>query len=163
MRVEINKKLAEQCLRVKVALVALSPLFAYGAEAQIQRHAAESVSGWTWFFVFAFSALGWVVSEVDKVAELWNLDGRTIYERVKVRLVLFKTVAASAFAGVATFFIGKIAPDILLWALGVDAKTRSTPEIPEMLLLLAAAFAGYMGARWFAWMETKITGKVQTP
>lgn len=148
---------AASMLRVKAALVAASPFAAYAAEQTIHRLSTEAISPWTWLFIAGFALLGWVVSELDKVAELWNLEGRALHERVKARLVFVKSLAAALLAGVIAFFLGKLAPAWLLGAMGV--KADAPPEIPEMALLLGAAFAGYMGARWFAWLELKLTGK----
>lgn len=139
-------------LRAKVALVASWPVLAYGAS----RLDAESISAWTWAFILGFSLLGWVVSDLDKVAELWNLEGKSMYERVRARFVLLKTIAAAEFAGVSTFFLGKLFPAAFLSMMSV--KPEQAPELPEMALMLAAAFAGYMGARWFALIERKLLG-----
>lgn len=157
MRSAIRLPLSVPLLRAKVALVAAWPALAWGAS----RLDAESISAWGWAFILVFSLLGWIVSDLDKVAELWNVAGKSAYERVRGALVLVKTIAASLLAGVSTFFIGKFFPALFLSMLGV--KPETSPELPEMALLLAAAFAGYMGARWFALLEKKLTGKEATP
>lgn len=144
-------------LRIKVALIAFAPVAAWAGEQVLRRAgSAESVTPWTWFFILAFALLGWMVADLDKVAELWNLEGKSPVERVRARLVFVKNVATALLAGVIAFFFGRLFPGLVLGLMGVQT---SAPEIPEMALLLATAFAGYMGARFFAWLELKLTGK----
>jgi hypothetical protein len=151
-------------LRVKAALILATPGLAMAAEqamlAAARRGGLEAVSVWQWFFLFAFSMLGWAVSELDKVAELWNVEGRSKYELMKERLKLLKTVAASIAAGSCVYLLGQEAPAFFLRAIGVaEASTGgASPAIPEMVLFVFVAGAGYMGARWFAWLEAKFFG-----
>lgn len=149
---------SEPLLQAKAAIVAFTPLLAHAAGEQLALR-AESLSPTTWFFIVLFSLLGWIVSDLDKVAELWNLEGKTLHERVRARLVLAKTVGAALLAGVCMFFLGKLAPGVLLGMLGVAGGAR---ELPEMGLLIGTAVAGYMGARFFDWLERRLTGTSRT-
>lgn len=142
-------------LQAKVAIIAATPLAAWAAE-QTMRSSASELSALTWLFIVGFSFLGWAVSDLDKVAELWNVSGKNAYEIWKLRFTLAKTIAASAAAGVCMFFLGSLAPSIALSLLGVQA---SGSQIPEMLLLIFTTGAGYMGARWFDWFEKKFFTK----
>lgn len=156
MRYEGTLSLAGYLLRVKVALVAAMPIAAYAAEQTIHRMSASSLSGLTWMFVVGFALLGWAVADLDKVADLWSVEGQSARELLKARLVLVKTIAASTLAGICMFFLGKLAPGLLIAMLGVQAVT---PEIPEMLLLIFTAGAGYMGSRWWDWFEARFFKK----
>lgn len=143
-------------LRLKVALICCAPWLAYAAEV-VQQHARrgafDEVPAITWWFIAGFSLLGWTVSEVDKAAELWNTEGLTKYQVWKARLGLFKSVAASCAAGLLVYMLGSAAPKIFLRMIGVDAAGA---EMPEMFLFVFISGAGYMGARWFAWLERKL-------
>lgn len=146
-------------LRVKIALVCGTPILAAAADAV--QHAAgrgsiSAVSAWTWGFLIGFAMLGWAVSELDKVAELWNTDGRSQYEIWKERLKLLKGIAAANAAGILVYFLGSASPWFFLRALGV--QTETPPELPEMVLFVFVSGAGYMGVRWFAWLEVKFFG-----
>ena len=156
-----------QLLYAKAILMLLTPGLAMAAEQTIQqaarRGSIEAVTAWTWAFLFGFSMLGWAVSELDKVAELWNVDGRSKYELMRERLKLLKTIAASIAAGILVYFLGQEAPGFFLRAIGVAQAADVGPGavIPEMVLFVFVAGAGYMGARWFAWVEIKFFGARQ--
>jgi hypothetical protein len=139
-------------LRFKVALIASTPIVAWAAAEQISRASASSLPAVTWMFMIGFSLIGWAVADLDKVAELWDTEGHSAYELWKVRLTLLKTIAASIAAGILMFFLGKLAPAMLVGMLGLQGPT---PEVPEMLLLIFTAGAGYMGTRWFDWFEAR--------
>lgn len=161
MTSEKTQRLSLQLLYAKGLLMLLAPGFAWAAEQTIQqvarRGSIEAVTLTTWAFLLAFSMLGWAVSELDKVAELWNTDGRTRYELMRERLTLLKTVAASLAAGMLVYFLGQEAPAIFLRVIGIpEAAPGGNPvAIPEMVLFVLVAGAGYMGARWFAWLEAR--------
>lgn len=141
-------------LRLKAALVLCTPALAYAAEEVVQhtrRGSLEEIPAITWLFLAGFSMLGWAVSELDKVAELWNTDGRSRYEIWKQRLALLKGVAASNAAGLLIYIMGSAAPAFFFRAIGV----QGSPEFPEMVLFVFVSGAGYMGVRWFAWVERK--------
>lgn len=143
-------------LKAKLALAAAAPALAYAGEQAIQGTAASSLSLLTWCFVIAFSLLGWVVADLDKVADLWSVDGQPLREAIKARLKLLQTIAASLLAGVCMFFLGKLSPGILVGLMGIKADA---PQVPEMLLLIFTAGAGYMGSRWWDWFEGRFFKK----
>lgn len=148
--------LSPAMLRAKLAIAGVSPVLAFAGEQAIQGTSASSLSLLTWCFVIAFSLLGWVVADLDKVADLWSVEGQPMREAIKARLKLLQTIAASLLAGVCMFFLGKLAPGILIGLLGVKADA---PQVPEMLLLIFTAGAGYMGSRWWDWFEAKFFKK----
>lgn len=149
--------------RTKALLVCMVPGFAWAGEATVQQVARngsiEAVTWVQWAFIVGFALMGWTVSELDKVAELWNLDGRTKLELMRERLKLLKSVAASELAGVMTYFLGGAAPGFFLRVIGVDQAQAGgqqiAAEFPDMVLFVFVAGAGYMGARWFAWLEAR--------
>ncbi len=137
--------------RVKAGLVAATPPLAYAAE-QVQLAAAspvEAISALTWLFIVVFALIGWAVADVDRVAELWNVEGATKYQVVLARLKLFKSVLASLAAGVFTYFIGKISPAFLAQAMGLKFEGGKPPELHEFILLILVAGAAWLGSRWF--------------
>lgn len=146
-------------LRVKATLILACPVLAYGADNAVQRAAEHgslaAVSALTWLALAGFSLLGWCVSELDKVAELWNTDGRSQYEIWRERLKLLKGVAASLAAGMLVYFLGQGAPGFLLRSIGVPESSGISAQVPEMVLFVFVSGAGYMGVRWFAWVEAK--------
>lgn len=154
MRFETRGELASWLLRVKASIALFTPVLAWAAE----RSAAERVvlgemSGWTWSFVAGFSLLGWAVADLDKMAELWNVEGKRAYELWRDRLKFVKGIAASNAAGIMTFFVGHLAPDWLAAGLGVGSEKA---QLPEMLVFVFVTGAGYMGVRWFDWLERKV-------
>jgi hypothetical protein len=144
-------------LRAKVLLASAAPIAAYAAEQAVHRGSASSLSALAWTFIIVFSLLGWAVADLDKVADLWAAEGQSAREAWKARLVLVKTIAASVLAGICMFFLGKLAPGFLLGMMG--GSSHMAPEIPEMLLLIFTAGAGYMGSRWWDWFEAKFFKK----
>lgn len=137
--------------RVKAGLVAATPPLAYAAEqAQIALASpVEAISALTWLFIVVFALIGWAVADVDKIAELWNVDGQGKYQLMVTRLKLLKTVLGSLAAGVFTYFIGKISPAFLATVMGLKFESGKPPEIHEFLLLILVAGAGWLGSRWF--------------
>lgn len=134
-------------------MVCGAPLLALAADSVIGRHETLSdIPTITWLFLCGFAMLGWAVSELDHVAELWNIVDRTPYEIWKARLSLMKGVAAANAAGLLVYLLGSAAPAIFFRAVGV---TSNTADVPEMLLFVFVSGAGYMGVRWFAWIERK--------
>ena len=157
-------------LRVKFALVfPITPAMAWAGDSAMQtavRHGSvEAVTLLQWGFIVGFSMLGWVVSELDQVAELWNLEGRSKYEVWKERLKLLKGLAAANAAGIMVYFLGGAAPSFLLRMLGLDPAIAgpggANAQFPDMVLFVFVAGAGYMGARWFNWLERKFFGGTQ--
>lgn len=148
-------------LRLKVFLVLSAPMLAWAAEEAVQRAArtgsVEAITLLQWGFIFGFSMLGWAVSELDKVAELWNTDGRTQAELWRERLKLLKGVAAANAAGITLYFLSQGAPGFFLRVIGVGDAIASgdAAKLPEMVTFVFVAGGGYMGARWFAWLERK--------
>lgn len=143
--------------RVKVALICSAPLLAAAADATVQHVARkgsiEAVSAWTWMFLIGFAMLGWCVSELDKLAELWALEGKTPREAWLERFKLIKGVAAANAAGIVAYFLGDLAPGILIRMIGLEAQGEI--HLPEMVLFVFVCGAGYMGPRLFAAMERK--------
>lgn len=158
MSTENTLEYSQQVLRAKFLFVAFSPALAWATEQRMASEAIGGISMLTWLAMLGFATLGWIVSDLDKVAELWK-PGEA-YERWKERLKLWKGIAASNLAGIFTFFIGKGAPGLILSATGLKVEGGGNPVIPEMLLFLMVAGAGYMGTRWFSWLERKVTGGV---
>lgn len=137
-------------LRVKVALVCATPLLALAAQRAMPRASPlEEISFLTWFFIVLFALIGWAVADVDKVAELWNVDGQGRYHQILARLRLLKTIIGSLAAGVFTYFLGKIAPAFLIGAMGLKFESGQPPELHEFVLLILVAGAGWLGSRWF--------------
>lgn len=146
-------------LRVKVALLISAPLLAWaagGAAQAARRVPFDDVPLITWLFIVGFALLGWAVSEIDKLAELWNVDGHSPYEIWKARFGLIKGFAASCAAGLLVYMLGTAAPKVFLRVIGVDIPNA---EMPEMFLFVFVSGAGYMGVRWFAWFESKVFNK----
>ena len=158
MIAEDKTAISAHLLRAKVALVCFAPALAMAAGAAIQhvsaRSSIEAVSTVTWAFLALFILLGWAVSELDKVAELWNVDGHSQYEIWKARLMLLKGFAASNAAGFSVYFLGEAAPGFFFRAIGVQGD----PQLPDMVLFVFVSGASYMGVRFFAWLERKFFG-----
>jgi hypothetical protein len=136
-------------LRVKVALVAATPPLAMAAEQVRAVTPVEQISILTWLFILVFAMIGWAVADVDKLAELWNVEGMRKYDYILARLKLLKTIIGSLAAGVFTYFIGKISPAFLATVMGLKFENGKPPELHEFLLLIMVAGAGYLGSRWF--------------
>lgn len=149
-------------LKLKAALILATPALAWAADATVQHVARtgsiETVTSLQWAFIVGFAMLGWSVSELDKIAELWNLDGKTNYEKAKERLKLLKGVAASNAAGIVLYFLSQSAPSFLLRMIGVaEASPGSVVSaMPEMVAFVFVAAGGYLGARVFTWFERKL-------
>lgn len=92
---------------------------------------------WTWCFIFLFANIGWVIAELDKLADIWYLEGKSKRDHALMVLKFGQGFVASNFAGVAAYFAGKSSPDLV----GFDNP------VPEMLLLLAVTVAGYWGTQ----------------
>jgi len=108
--------------------------------------------------VLFFALLGWGIADLDKVAELWNPALGNSYQVWKARLSLYKAILASIGAGIGTFFLCKLAPAMFLPMFNLKTADGTTPEIPEMIIMLVVAGAGFMGARWWTTFERKVTG-----
>lgn len=150
--------LALRLLWAKVGLwLAILPLAAWAQTVSPKVNSPLELPWTAWAFIAAFAIGGWVVADLDKVAELWNLEGKSPFEKVKARFVLVKAIVASLLAGISTYFVGKVVPGFLLTMMGMaPAPGSPTPEIPEMLLFLAVTSAGYMGARWWDMLEKRM-------
>jgi hypothetical protein len=138
--------------------IALSswPLAAFAEDAlkaAARTGSVQAISALTWLFILGFSMLGWTVSELDKVAELWHPSDQAAYEKWRERLKLLKGVAASNLAGILVFFMSAGAPDLFLRVVGVQSD--KPVELPEMVQFVFVSAAGYMGARFFAFLERK--------
>lgn len=144
--------------RAKAALLAITPILAHAADnvmAQLAlRGSLEDLSALTWFFLAFFSLLGWIVADLDKLAELWDTDGKTMAEKVRERLKLCKGVAGSLVAGMSIYFLGRHAPGVFLGAIGLQGEVY----LPEMVLFVFVTMGGYMGTRFWAWFERKYFG-----
>lgn len=147
-------------LQLKLFLAFMAPLYAMAAEQTIRRVTSpQDLPIVTWAFILGAAILGWAVADLDKLAELSNTEGKTKYEIAKQRISFVKSVVASVVAGIGIFFLGKTAPSLLLTVMGI--QQTSTPEIPEMALLMGVAVAGYMGTRFWQRAEERLTGKKQ--
>lgn len=158
MNANAGRTLVPLLLRVKLALVALAPALAWAAAQAPARGDVDGVSVWQWIGVLLFSLLGWGIADLDKIAEQWNPALGNSYEVWKARLNLYKAILASVGAGIGTFFLTKLAPAMFLPMLNLKTADGATPEIPEMIILLLVAAAGFMGARWWTGFERKIAG-----
>lgn len=136
--------------RVKVAVVAATPPLAYAAE-QTMRVVSpfDEITLFTWAGIFLFAAAGWIVADVDKVAELWNEAHDTRYKQIVARLKLVQSIIGAKVAGVFTYFLGKMAPGPLMAMMGLKFEHGQAPEVHEFLLFIAVFGAGWLGARWF--------------
>ena len=74
------------------------------------------------------------------------------------RLRIWKGVLASSGAGVGTFFFAELAPGMFLPMLGLKTADGAVPNIPDMIVLLLVAGAGFMGSRWWSNFERKVAG-----
>lgn len=136
--------------RVKVAVVAATPPLAYAAEQTMQIVSPfDELTLFTWVGIFLFAAAGWIVADVDKVAELWNEAHDTRYKQILARLKLVQSIAGSLVAGVFTYFGGKVAPGPVFGAMGFVQQAGQPFEVHEFVLFMAVAGAGWLGARWF--------------
>lgn len=144
-------------LQVKMTLIAFTPALAWAVTEQSILD-LDGMSLVTWIAVAFFSVVGWAVNDLDKVAELWK-PGENKYEQWKERMKLLKGVIASFAAGIFTFFIGKAAPGPVLAMLGLKHADGTVPQIPEMILFVLVTGGAYMGTRWFAALEKKVSGK----
>lgn len=135
---------------VKAVLVAMTPPLAYAAEQTMLRASPlEEISILTWVAIIVFATIGWIVYDVDRVADLWNEEHDTRYKRIVARLKLFKSIIGSQAAGVFTYFGGKVAPGMFVTLMGLKTDGGHPPEIHEFLLLILVAGAGWLGSRWF--------------
>jgi hypothetical protein len=114
----------------------------------------EQLTALTWVFIIGFSSLGWAVAELDKLAELWDTEGKKSVEIWRSRLTIMRDILGSIGAGIFVFFMGKITPGWLVSSLG--ASVSKMPEIPEMLLFIGVAVAGYSGSKVFGWIQGKV-------
>lgn len=157
MKSNVIARASPLILRAKVALAIWSFPLAAIAETAIQGAArtgsVQAISALTWLFILGFSMLGWTVSELDKVAELWHPSDQAAYEKWRERLKLLKGVAASNLAGILVFFMSAGAPDLFLRVVGVQSD--KPVDLPEMVQFVFVSAAGYMGARFFAFLERK--------
>ena len=136
--------------RVKAAVVAATPPAAYAAQEALRVVSPfEEITLFTWAGIFLFAAAGWIVADVDKVAELWNEAHDTRYKQMVARLKLVQSVVGSVTAGVFTYFGGKLAPGFLVSTMGLRFDGGQPPEVHEFVLFMAVAGAGWLGARWF--------------
>ena len=108
----------------------------------------------TWVFIIGFSLLGWAVAELDKLAELWDTEGKKSVEIWRYRLTVVRDILGSIGAGIFVFFMGKVTPGWLVSSLG--ASVAKAPEVPEMLLFIGVAIAGYSGSKIFKWVQGKV-------
>jgi hypothetical protein len=142
----------------KVVLCLLVPVFAaFAAEVESVESKYDSIehlTALTWVFIIGFSVLGWAVSELDKLAELWDTEGKKSVEIWRYRLTLVRDILGSIGAGIFVFFMGRITPGWMVSALG--ASVAKAPEIPEMLLFIGVAVAGYSGSKIFNWIQGKV-------
>lgn len=154
-----NRRQSFHALQLRVFLASFTPALAWAAGEQLvqaQRGSLDSVSGWVALALTFFSVLGWMISDLDKAAELWK-PRESPYETWKIRLTLWKGIAASCAAGFSVYVIGKFSPDFLLSAFSLKTATGVALELPELVLFMFVSVAGFMGARWFAWFERKMT------
>lgn len=164
MTFESRLRLSLLLLKIKAGMLSIVPLMAYGADQTVQNvgraGSIEAVSTLQWAFLFGFSMMGWAVSELDKLAELWNVDGKSPYEVWRERLKLLKGIAAACAAGMLIYFLGQAAPGVFLRMIGIDSANAQgvTTQFPDMVLFVFVSGGGYMGARWFAWLERKFFG-----
>jgi amino acid transporter len=141
-------------------LIAATPALAWAATEQhaLRTTTLDSMSVFVWAAIVFFSLIGWAVNDLDHIAELWK-DGENAYEKWKERMKLSKGVIASFAAGIFTYFICKTAPGPILGMAGLKPIDGHPIEIPEMIIFILVTGGAYMGTRWFAAVERKLTGK----
>jgi hypothetical protein len=143
---------------VKLVLCLLIPVFAaFAAEVEsieTKQDSIQQLTALTWVFIIGFSLLGWAVAELDKLAELWDTEGKKSVEIWRYRLTIARDILGSVGAGIFVFFMGRITPGWMVSALG--ASVAKAPEIPEMLLFIGVAVAGYSGSKIFNWIQSKV-------
>lgn len=139
VRFETTKNNYSWLLRLKFALVACTPVAAYAAEKTIRQASMSDITLWTWFFILLMANLGWAIRDLDKLAGWWATEGKVFAEIAKIRLGIIKSLMGANGAGLCTFLLGKSAPQ---W-LGLRE------DVPEFVLFVAIAVAGYLGAQWF--------------
>ena len=134
----------------KALLIAGTPVLAVAAQQTIAVVSPiEEISALTWFFIVLFAAIGWAVADIDKVAELWNVDGQGRYQQMVARLKLVKSVIGSLAAGVFTYFLAKLAPAFVVGAMGLKLLDGRELQLHEFVILIMVAGAGWLGSRWF--------------
>ena len=133
---------------VKAALIAGTPVLAVAAE-RVHVSPLEEISALTWFFIVLFAAIGWAVADIDKVAELWNVDGQGKYQQMLARLKLVKSIIGSLAAGIFTYFLAKLSPAFIVGAMGLKLSDGREPQLHEFVILILVAGAGWLGSRWF--------------
>lgn len=134
---------------VKAALISGTPLLAMAADRTIAVSPIEAISALTWFFIVLFAVIGWAVADIDKVAELWNVDGQHKYQQMLARLRLVKSIIGSLAAGVFTYFLAKLSPAWIVGAMGLKLSDGREPQLHEFVILILVSGAGWLGSRWF--------------
>jgi hypothetical protein len=114
------------------------------AQAQVSDLDPEKVHFATYIWLAGFALLGWVASDLPKLAG-WvdiTLNGGNL---LKTRLEIVQSFFAAELAGVMAYFLAKSSPK---W-IGLD----SAP--PEMTLFVLVGIAGFSGSRGLDWIRTR--------
>ena len=131
-------------LRLKLGLVLCAPVLAMAAEQMILTMDPSTLPLMTWLFILMFSNGGWLVSELDKLAEIIVSDGISKLEHVRNLLKFTQGWIASNMAGIGVYFIAKSSP---AW-INMEAPS-------EMIVLLAVCAGGYSGVRFWDWAKAR--------
>ena len=98
----------------------------------------------TWVWLTIFSLLGWIASDLPKLAN-WvdlSLNNGNI---LKTRFEIAQAIIASWLCGVLIYFVGKTYPE---WF-----QLKSNP--PEMILFVLVGIAGFAGTRGLEWARNR--------
>lgn len=96
---------------------------------------------WTWGFIVLFSAIGWAIAELDKLAEILEPEGLTRQQHMRAKLKYGQGFVASQAAGVSAYFLAKIAPAAAT-STGFITVNGNLPEMAILLMVFAAGFGG---------------------
>ena len=132
--------------KFKFAVALLTPWLAQAAEQKLHDLDPAQIAWWTWGFILFFALIGWSISELDKLADVLVRDDKTRRDYIVGCLKVAQSAIASVAAGIGVYFAAKISPEYF----GVSES------MPEMLILLAVALAGYGGVGFLNWLATRI-------
>jgi len=124
--------------------IALLPLAAY-AQDQVGGLDPEHVRLATYLWLSAFSLLGWLASDLPKLAG-WVDRTLNHGNLLKTRLEILQGFFAAELAGLLVYFLTKSSPK---W-LGMNAAP------PEMTLFVFVGLAGFAGTRGLEWVRERL-------
>lgn len=121
---------------------------AAAAEQKIHNTDIDSITGWTWFFIFVFATGGWAIVFLDSLAE-WFPDSKSsndFKQLLKTRLNnVIKPYCASLVAGVSFYFI----------ALGMPTWIGLPHSVPEMIILIGVTVSAMGGLKFINFIRRK--------